>query len=139
MANTAYCSEMPCGRPAKKEPEKASRPPRIQSILKRAYDLKARLDSVSGLSQASLARELGLSRVRATQILNLLRIAPEIQEYILALPPSNTRGLITEYSLRRLVKNQNHSAQIKEFERLSAAQLFPNILHKNFFPGLFKQ
>ena len=108
----------------RKEHEKAPQPPRIQRIFQQAYNLKSRLDSTPGLSQSSLARELGINRVRVTQILNLLRLAPEIQRQILALPPSTTRGPITEYSLRRLVCDPNHENQLREFEQLLAASTF---------------
>lgn len=50
------------------------------------------------LSQNSLAKKLGISRVRVTQILNLLKLPPELQEYILA---HGREKQITERSLRK--------------------------------------
>ena len=102
----------------RKEHEKAPHPPRIQRIFQQAYDLKARLDSTPGLTQSSLARELGINRVRVTQILNLLKLAPEIQQYILALPPSRSKNPITEHTLRCLVGNIDHEAQTLKFSQL---------------------
>ena len=61
--------------------------PYVQILLKKAHALKNRLDSTPGLTQTALAQELGISRVRVTQILNLLKLEPEIQRGILALPP----------------------------------------------------
>ena len=93
------------------------KPPYAQTLLKQAHEFKKRLGSSPGMTQTSLARELGISRVRVTQIINLLRLAPEIQKYILVLPPSSTRGPITEYSLRHLAAIRDHRLQILEFKR----------------------
>jgi DNA-binding transcriptional regulator LsrR (DeoR family) len=52
------------------------------------------------LTQSQLARELGVSRVRVTQMLNLLTLPIEQQNYILE---HGKEKFITERSLRRLV------------------------------------
>ncbi len=51
---------------------------------------------------AELARLGYVSRARVTQIMNLLNLAPDIQEEILSLPPAFGRGPITERHLRQL-------------------------------------
>jgi hypothetical protein len=51
---------------------------------------------------AELARLGYVSRARVTQIMNLLNLAPQIQEEILFLPPAFGRGPVTERHLRRL-------------------------------------
>jgi hypothetical protein len=51
---------------------------------------------------ADIARLGYVSRARITQIMNLLCLAPDIQEAILFLPPAFGRGPITERHLRRL-------------------------------------
>jgi len=55
-----------------------------------------------GLSRADLARKLGASRARITQVLNLLYLAPEVVETIAALGDPLPRPFITERSLRLL-------------------------------------
>ena len=40
-----------------------------------------------GYNLAEIARRYGLSRARVTQIMNLLDLPDEIQEYVMALPP----------------------------------------------------
>src|SRR3989338_7554578 len=102
----------------RKEHEKAPQPPQIQRIFQQAYDLKARLDSSPGLTQSSLARALGINRVRVTQILNLLRLAPEIQQQILALPPSSTRGPITECRIKHIARISDHQIQLNAYHKL---------------------
>ena len=93
--------------------------PYVQTLLKLALQIKDRLDSHPGPIQAVIARELGMSRVRVTQILNLLRLDPEIQRSILAMPPAVGRGQITEHQLRRLVAMPDPRFQVSEFNRLT--------------------
>ena len=63
---------------------------------------------------ADAARRLGLTRARMTQMMNLLLLAPAIQEAILALPPVVTgRDPITERQLRRIVAEPDWNKQIK--------------------------
>jgi len=53
--------------------------------------------------QAELARLGHVTRARLTQIMNLLHLAPDIQEAILFLPPvDHGRDPITERDLRRV-------------------------------------
>lgn len=90
--------------------------PRVKELLARAFEWQARLQAERGLTQVSLAKELGMNRVRVTQIMNLLRLAPEIQEYILAMPPTaSKRGLITENWLRRLIQISDRQIQVQQF------------------------
>jgi hypothetical protein len=62
--------------------------------------------------QAELARIGQVSRARLTQIMNLLNLAPEIQEAILFLPATNCgRHVITERPLRAIVANLDWNRQ----------------------------
>jgi hypothetical protein len=69
--------------------------------------------------QAELARLGHVTRARLTQIMNLLCLAPDIQEQLLFLPPS-TRGRdrITERHLRRIVAISDWRKQRRMWERL---------------------
>lgn len=54
--------------------------------------------------QAEIARAGCITRARATQVMNLLRLAPDIQEAILSLAPvTEGRDPVTERDLRPLV------------------------------------
>jgi len=91
--------------------------PPVQTFLKQALDWQAYLSERPGLTQSALAKDLGMNRVRVTQILNLLRLAPEIQRHILELPlTTKKRGAITETSLRPLV-GLSMQEQVEEFQR----------------------
>ena len=59
-------------------------------------------------NQAELARLGNVTRARLTQIMNLLLLAPDIQEQILMLPPvTEGRSEITERGLRALAQISN--------------------------------
>ncbi len=58
----------------------------------------ARMMHEEKLSQSALAKKLGISRVRVTQILNLLKLPQEQQNYIIA---TGKEKQITERSLRK--------------------------------------
>ena len=92
----------------KETAKRKKRPVDIASRLRLARQLQGKLDSGEHESQASLARELGLSRARVTQILNLLRLAPDIQERLLA---CSQEVHVSEHRLRRVVKEEDPGRQ----------------------------
>jgi hypothetical protein len=75
--------------------------PRVSRLMALAIRFERLLADGVVNSQADLARLGHVSRGRLTQIMNLLNLAPDIQEEILLLPaPENRRGLISETHLR---------------------------------------
>jgi hypothetical protein len=72
--------------------------------------------------QAELARLGRVSRARLTQIMNLLNLAPDIQEQILlgALPP--TRERVTERALRQISAEMNWRKQRQMWRALPRAR-----------------
>jgi hypothetical protein len=98
---------------------KSPRPPRIQQDLLEARQLKERLEKTPGLTKTALARELGISRFELIRRLNLLRLAPEIQAQIFAMPPSlAVRGPISKRTLRNIAVIADAEGQRAEFNRL---------------------
>lgn len=65
-------------------------------LLKKAYLLKERLESTPGLTRSALARETGMDPSQTTRLLNLTKLAPEIQSYIRGLPPTTHHPVITD-------------------------------------------
>lgn len=62
--------------------------------------------------QAELARLSHVTRARLTQIMNLLQLAPDIQEAVLHLPRAESgRDAITERDLRPIVGMVSWKAQ----------------------------
>jgi hypothetical protein len=64
-------------------PAPVSRPARVAIMLALAHKIQQAIDSVGVRDRAEVARRLGLTRARVTQLLDLTLLAPEIQEQIL--------------------------------------------------------
>ena len=78
--------------------------PRVARRLALAHNIDAKIRAGEFRDLADAARAIGVTRARMTQIANLLLLAPEIQEAILALPPTLAgRDSITERTLRDVV------------------------------------
>ena len=71
-------------------------------------------------TQADLAREMGVSRVRITQIMNLLRLDSEVHERLLGLEDQRAIRFFSERRLRPLIQIEDPRRQMREFERMLA-------------------
>jgi hypothetical protein len=78
------------------------RVPRVARLMALAIKFQDLIDRREIRDYAELARLGYVSRARVTQIMNLLHLAPQIQEEILFLPPAFGRGPLTERHLRQL-------------------------------------
>lgn len=103
---------------ARENRRRAPHPPRIQRDLLEARQLKERLDKTPSLTKTALARELGITRFEIIRRLNLLRLAPEIQERIMALPPTSHRCPVSKRTLRPITKITDIERQKYEFNRM---------------------
>jgi len=86
--------------------------------MRKAIEWRGLLDVREVSNQAEIARREGLTRARVTQVLGLLRLAPEIQEHILAMPETVRRPVISERALRPISQIENAGKQVDEFQRL---------------------
>jgi len=107
----------PCGKP---KPPKKPRTPRVVELLKMAMEWQRQLDAGEVETQAAIARREGITRARVTQIMALLRLAPDIQEHILAMPDSVGRPAISERALRPIARLAELEAQLRAFKELDA-------------------
>ena len=90
---------LPHGRkPGKTNPKRTYRNP-----VCLAREWEKMLQSGKYASQTALARKLGVSRVRVTQVLNLLRLAPEVLETAAGLGDPLASPIVTERKLRAIV------------------------------------
>jgi len=55
---------------------------RIVELLHKAIEWRRQLDTGEVRNQADIARREGVTRARVTQVLGLLRLAPEIQDQL---------------------------------------------------------
>jgi DNA-binding transcriptional MocR family regulator len=79
---------------------KGPKTPRVVELLRKAIEWQTLLESGKIASQAEIARQEGLTRARVTQIMGMLRLAPEIQAQIQSLPDIAGRSSVTERMLR---------------------------------------
>ena len=108
------------------KPARIPKTPRVVELLRKAVEWKALLDSGEVATQADIACQEGITRARVTQVLGLLRLAPEIQEHILSLPDAAHPPLVTERILRPIVTIADHHNQLREFQRgLSSSREHP--------------
>ena len=101
-----------------RKPPKAPQTPKVVEILRTAQEWRRQLDAVDVANQAEIARREGITRARVTQILGLLRLAPEIQEHVLSLPDMVRRSAITERALRPIAQMENTRDQTDQFQKL---------------------
>jgi hypothetical protein len=66
---------------------------------------------------AEAARAIGVSRARMTQIMNLLLLAPRIQEEILEMTVGAGRDSLTERQLREIVAEPDWMRQLAPWNR----------------------
>jgi hypothetical protein len=76
--------------------------PRIARLMALAIKFQDMVDRGEVRDYADLARLGHVSRARVTQIMNLLNLAPAIQESILCMDSSKTSPPFTEHTLRRI-------------------------------------
>lgn len=76
------------------------------------------LESGQIANQADIARQQGITRTRVTQVMGMLRLAPEIRERILSMPDVSHQTLITERILRPIGTITDFHDQLREFHRL---------------------
>ena len=88
--------------------------PRISQLMALAIRFEQLIRDGVARDQADLARLALVSRARVTQIMDLLMLAPDIQEALLFLPPVHKgRDPITERDVRQVLavidwKSQSH-------------------------------
>jgi hypothetical protein len=113
----------PTRRTIVREGPKRARPigriPRVSRILALAHHFQNLLDTGAVRTQMELAELTKLTTARITQIMNLLVLAPDIQEEILFMAPV-TKGPapVTERDLRPLLKTFVWSEQRAKWTEL---------------------
>ena len=91
---------------------------KITTILVLAHQIERAVEQGRARSYADVARSLGLTRARLTQIMALLLLAPSIQETILT-QPDRVRHL-SERQLRPITREVCWLEQTRQFEKLPA-------------------
>ena len=97
--------------PPEPEPEPVRRPARVAEMLALAHRLEAAIDSGDYADRADVARQLGLTRARVTQLLDLTLLAPDIQEQLLFMEAVDGVEPMTERRLRPVVAHTSWAQQ----------------------------
>jgi hypothetical protein len=86
-----------------KEPQKS--PPKSKTDwYGKAVEYQKMLSMGVVKNKAEIARIEGVSRARVTQILNLINLAPEIQNYLMTVAAQKDLKILTERRLREIAK-----------------------------------
>ena len=116
--NSVRLKQGPAPKPVLK-PRPPENVPRIVRLLALAHHFQKLLDDGWVSDYADIARLAGVTRARVSQIMDLLLLAPSIQEAILldyrALPPEM---LGAERAVRELVRLPAWREQEKRFRRM---------------------
>lgn len=107
-------------RGAAPEPsEPAGRTPRVSKLMALAIRFDQLIRDGKVTDQSELARLAHVTQPRMTQIMNLLHLAPDIQEEILNLPALyEGRDSTTERDLRPITRLANWNKQRMMWEKL---------------------
>ena len=109
----AFTEEPP---PPPREPVR--RPARVAQSLALAHRLQAAIDQGEYQDRADLARQLGFTRARVTQILDLQLLAPDIQQQLIFAEAVDGVEPLSERALREVVKRDDWGRQRLLWQRL---------------------
>lgn len=94
--------------------------PRVTQVLALAIHFQDMIKRSEARDYADLARLGCVTRERMSQIMELVWLAPDIQEEILYLPPSGRRYPISETAVRRIANSLSWPVQRREWTALKA-------------------
>lgn len=92
----------------------------VAQLLAFAYEIERRIADGDVADRAAVARELGVTRARITQILDLALLAPDVQEEILEAEVEPGHDPISERALRWVVRARDWPTQRARWRDLNA-------------------
>ena len=106
--------------PAQEGP--AQRPARVAQMLALAHRLQNAIAAGEYNDRAEAARRLGLTRARITQLMDLLLLAPDIQEVVLGLERIDGVEPLSERALRPIAKLLSWVEQRRLWAKIAPGQ-----------------
>jgi hypothetical protein len=76
---------------------------RVTELLRTAIEWRRQIDAGEVQNKAEIARREGITRARVTQVMSLLRLAPEFQKQILTMSDTIRSSAVTERRLRPII------------------------------------
>ena len=114
QARTTYTVSFETTAPRRTTQAATGRTPRVARTLALAHRIDGMIRVGELRNLADAARSIGVTRARMTQIMNLLLLAPEIQEAILNLPlVTNGRDPVSERQLRPIAAESDWVRQLE--------------------------
>ena len=114
------CVELTNTPPTPPEPRApVRRPAKVARALALAHHLQRLVDQGLVADRAALARKLGLTRARVTQLLDLLLLAPDLQVAVLELEAVDGVEPMVERTLRAVAHRAYWGNQRREWARLA--------------------
>lgn len=92
-------------------PEPVRRPAKVARMLALAHHIRWAIERGDVPDAATVARRLGLTRARVSQLLDLCLLAPDVQEAILALEAVDGAEPMAERALREVVREVGWEGQ----------------------------
>ncbi len=106
-------------RPKPEPADSTGRVPRVSKLMALAIRFDQLLRDGVVADQSELARLAHVTQPRMTQIMNLLNLAPDIQEEVLMLQyVTSGRDPVTERDLRTVVRHNAWVTQRREWKRV---------------------
>lgn len=106
--------------PPPPKPAPVHRPAKVAQMLALAHHLQRAIDRGDVADRAAVARRLGLTRARVTQLLDLLILAPDLQVAVLALEAVDGAEPLAERTLRAVAHAGTWAEQRGAWAGLSA-------------------
>lgn len=100
------------------KPERVRRPAKVARMLALAHHIEWAIDRSDVPDAATVARRLGVSRARVSQMLDLCLLAPEIQEELLGLEAVDGAEPMAERALREVTRARAWDEQRAEGAKL---------------------
>ncbi|MCG3173794.1 MAG: hypothetical protein GMKNLPBB_01996 [Myxococcota bacterium] len=111
--------------PPPPEPGPVHRPAKVARMLALAHHLQRAIDRGDVANRAAVARKLGLTRARVTQLLDLLLLAPDLQMAVLRLEAIDGAEPMAERTLRAVAHAGTWAEQREAWARCRAAWSTP--------------
>jgi hypothetical protein len=99
-------------------PPRTKRPAHVARMLALAHHLQKAIDDGAVADRAAVARKLGLTRARVTQLLDLLLLAPDLQLAVLAMEAIDGVEPSSERPLRRIAHEPIWGRQVEQFRNV---------------------
>ena len=108
------------------QPEPVRRPAKVARMLALAHHLQRAIDDGLVADRAAVARKLGLTRARVTQLLDLLLLAPAVQTAVLALEAVDGAEPMAERTLRTVAHSRTWTDQWSAWANSGPRPMCPN-------------